>query len=408
MVRKMPAHIAFFVDTPAKRAHGISAARLAIGLAETNRVETSLVCYSDDPRPDWLPAAVGINRLGSTRASRSVLRLAHYLRSQQPDVLISRQVHANFVALAAAWIARVPPVRWRGKVIVVHDHPVELAHASNWRDNKWLVRATYRFADALLAPSPTIKDDIIHFCRLQPSEVQVVPPPIPKSTVSLESPPHPWLKSTAIPVFVNTSNMTPWKRLDLLIDAFAEVRKRHDARLLIVGEGPGRQDAIKRIQRLGLSDCVEAVGWVQDPLEFAACAWAFVLASDEEGFAQVLSEAMSVGCPVISTDAQGGGPLFITADGTAGLLVPRGDIAKLAEAMERMLNPEERERYSEFGRRRAAELSPVNSANILINFLVRRFNLATTASPGSEDLPGEANTGYDSGVSTTSVLAERP
>ena len=107
-------------------------------------------------------------------------------------------------------------------------------------------------------------------------------------------------------MFVQTSNMTYWKRLDLLVDAFAEVRRQRPARLLIVGEGPGRADAEDRIRRLGLEADVEAVGWVDDPLQYAARAGVRA-PSDEEGFAQVLTEAMSVDCPVITTDARGGG-----------------------------------------------------------------------------------------------------
>ena len=76
---------------------------------------------------------------------------------------------------------------------------------------------------------------------------------------------------------------------------------------------------------------------------------AFVLSSDEEGFAQVLTEAMSTGCPVITTDALGGGPRFVTDDGKYGLLVPRGNRAELAGAMERMLQPDVRARYSQLG-----------------------------------------------------------
>lgn len=372
----MEIHLALFVDTPSRRAHGAAATRLALGLAQTGRVRTSLVCYSDDARPDWLPPEVRIHRLGPNRASRSLMSLERYLRSHQPDVLISRQVHANFIALAAAMIARIPPARWRGKIVLVHDHPVQLAHASNWRDNKWIVKVGYRLADALLAPSPAVREDIISWCRLDPSAVQVVPHPIPMSAGLPDSFPHPWLKAIDPPVFVNTSNMTPWKRLDLLIDAFAEVRRRHDARLLILGEGPGRRAATEKIRRLRLSDSAETVGWVQDPLQFAARAWAFVLPSDEEGFAQVLTEAMSVGCPVITTDAQGGGPRFVTENGKYGMLVPRGSIEKLAEAMERILRPTERNRYSELGKKRAASLSPVNSANTLIDFLAPRFGLA--------------------------------
>lgn len=370
----MTVRVAFLVDSPSKRSHGNSVSRLALGLAETRRVETTLVCYSADPRPAWLPQDVSIHRLGADRVSRSLPGLVRYLRVQKPDVLISRQVHANFAALAASWMARVPP-RWPGKVVVVHDHLIELSHAANWRDNKWVAKVGYRFADGLISPSPTIRKDIINWCRLNPASVGLVPPPMPRFSGTLAPPPHPWLQDDGPPVFVNTSNMMPWKRLDLLIDAFADLRRRHEARLLIVGEGPGRPEAAERIRQLGISACAEAVGWVDDPLQFAARAWAFVLPSDEEGYAQVLTEAMSVGCPVITTDSQGGGPRFVTDDGKYGLLVSRGDKAELTVAMERVLQLDVRKQYSELGQQRLEALSPAASANALVDFLCAHFGL---------------------------------
>lgn len=360
--------LAFLVDSPSMRSHGNSVSRLALGLAETGQAETTIVCYSSDPPPPWLPPEVSIHRLGADRASRSLPSLVRYLRVSRPDVLITRQVHANFVGLAAAWMARMPR-RWPGKLIIVHDHPIELSHAANWRDNKWVAKVGYRFADALISPSPTIRENIISWCGLDPSSVGLVPPPIPKFAGILASPPHPWLGDAGPPVFVNTSNMMPWKRLDLLIDAFADVRQHHDARLLIVGEGPGRPHAEERIRQLGLGTHSETVGWVDDPLQFTARAHAFVLPSDEEGYAQVLTEAMSTGCPVITTDAQGGGPRFVTDNGAYGLLIPRGDRAGLAEAMVDMLQPDIRVKYSELGLQRAEALSPRASAGKLLEFL---------------------------------------
>jgi glycosyltransferase involved in cell wall biosynthesis len=370
----MTISVTFLVDSPSKRAHGNAASRLALGLAESGRVEPTLLCYGEDPAPSWLPEGVRIRRLGVDRVSRSVPRLARYLRTQKPDVLITRQVHANFAGLAASYVARLPP-RWEGKLVLVQDHPVELSHASNWRDNKWLARLGYRFADGLISPSPSVQENVVSWCGLDAYSTAVVPNPIPRFAGVAARPPHPWLNEGGSPVFVHTSNMTPWKRLDLLIDAFADVRQRHDVRLLIVGEGPGRSQAAERIRRQGLSSQAETVGWVDDPLQFAARAWAFVLPSDEEGFAQVLTEAMSVGCPVITTDAAGGGPRFVTEDGKNGLLVPMGDRAKLAQAMELMLEPEVRERYSALGRQRAVALSPAACGKALIEFLSERLGL---------------------------------
>jgi glycosyltransferase involved in cell wall biosynthesis len=370
----MAIRVTLLVDSPSRRAHGNAVSRLALGLAETGRVEATLLCYSADPPPPWLPAAVHIHRLGVDRASRSLPGLVRYLRAQNPDVLITRQVHANFLGLAASWMARMPP-RWKGKLILVQDHPVELSHAASWRDNKWVAKVAYRFADGLITPSPTVREDTIRWCGLDRSLVALVPNPIPRFSGTLAPSPHAWLRDGECPVFLHISNMTYWKRLDLLIDAFADLRQHHDARLLIVGEGPGRAQAAEQIQQLGLSAHAETVGWVEDILQFAARAWAFVLPSDEEGFAQVLTEAMSVGCPVIATDAQGGGPRFVTNDGEFGFLVPRGDKAKLVEAMTFMLQPDVRERYSKLGQQRVEELSPTASANTLADFLTRQLGL---------------------------------
>ena len=366
--------VALLVDSPSRRAHGNAVSRLALGLVETGRVEPALLCYSADPPPPWLPAAVRIHRLGVDRVSRSIPPLVRYLRTEQPDVLISRQMHANFVSLAASLAARTPP-RWRGKLVLVQDHPIEYSHASNRLDNKWVAKFSYRLADGLISPSPTVRENVINWCRLDPSSVALVPNPMPRFSGVLDPPPHPWLRDGEGPVFVHTSNMTHWKRLDLLIDAFASLRRQHDARLLIVGQGPERARAAEQIREVGLTAHAEMTGWVDDPLQFAARAWAFVLPSDEEGFAQVLTEAMSVGCPVITTDAHGGGPRFVTENGKYGLLVPRGDKAGLVEAMAHMLQADVRAQYSDLGLQRIDALSPIASANALVDFLTGKLGL---------------------------------
>lgn len=369
----MAIRLTFLVDSPCKRAHGNAASRLALGLARTGRAEPVILSYSDDPAPPWLSPDVRVERLGADRVTRALVPLAAYLRERKPDVLITRQVHANFVGLAAAALARVGG--WRGKLVLVQDHPIALSHAADKKDNKWLAKLSYRCADGVISPSPTVRDDIVAWCGLDSAATAVVPNPIPKFAANVAEAPHPWLGDGQPPVFVHTSNMTPWKRTDLLLAAFADVSARYEVRLLIVGEGPGRHRATEQISELGLDGKAETVGWVADPLRYAARAQAFVLASDEEGFAQVLTEAMSTGCPVVTTDSQGGGPRFVTDNGKYGVLVPMGDREAIAAAMERLLRPAERSRYSELGLQRAEALSPEACGSALLDFLTAHLDL---------------------------------
>ncbi len=364
----MTLRLALLVDRPSKGTYANLVARLALGLAQTRRTETALVCYQSDNAPAWLPAEVRVHQLGTGRASRSLRALVRYLRAEQPDVLVTRPVHVNFLGLAATGTARAF-AGWSGKLVLGHDHPAALSHASNALDNKWVVKASYRFANGVIAVSPTVRDDVIAWSHLPPSKVALVPNPIGPFAGRDPDAPHPWLQPGALPVFVTAGRLVRYKRMDLLIDAFSKLVRRCDSRLLIVGEGPERPRLAEQIEQLGIADRAQTVGWVPDPLQFFARAAAFVLASEEEGFSQVLTEAMSTGCPVIATDALGGGPRFVTDGGRYGMLVPRGDRGQLVDAMERILIPGVRADFAKLGLERIGAFSPVACGNALVDFL---------------------------------------
>ena len=146
-------------------------------------------------------------------------------------------------------------------------------------------------------------------------------PPLPPLAAAC---PHPWLAPGRAggPVFVTVARLEPVKNLPLLLDAFARIAEPLDARLLIAGSGSQEALLRARIGALGLARAGRAARLRGLAPALSRAADAFVLASNEEGFGQVLSEAMREGLPVISTDAAGGGARFVLDDGRAGLLVP--------------------------------------------------------------------------------------
>jgi len=154
---------------------------------------------------------------------------------------------------------------------------------------------------------------------------------------------------------ITVCRLTGWKGVDGLIQMLPELP---DLGLVVVGDGPLRDDLIAQAQRLGVDDRVSFAGAVpkeQVPAYLQACD-VFVLNSTYEGLPHVLLEAMAAGLPVIATAV--GGSKEIIEHGTNGLLVPPYDPLALKQALLRMLsNPIERMSMVQRGRDTLAKFS---------------------------------------------------
>ncbi|MBM3471624.1 MAG: glycosyltransferase family 4 protein [Armatimonadetes bacterium] len=137
-----------------------------------------------------------------------------------------------------------------------------------------------------------------------------------------------------------------------LVNAWARVGAAH--RLLLVGDGPMLPEVEALILKQGLEGCVTVLGARDDVQVLLRTADVFVLSSRWEGMPLAVIEAMMSGLPVVATDV--GGVPEAVVDGETGLLVPPGDPAALASALDRLLtDPALRRRMGEAGRRRALE-----------------------------------------------------
>lgn len=123
------------------------------------------------------------------------------------------------------------------------------------------------------------------------------------------------------------------KGLPVLLNALASLPK---ITLTVVGDGPDRAALEAQSKDLGLSDRVTFLGY-QSQTEVAAlqtCHRLFVLPSFAEGLPVVLMEAMAAARPVITTRIAGVPELV--QDGKSGILVPPGDQAALAKAIQKL------------------------------------------------------------------------
>ncbi|HWU58169.1 MAG TPA: glycosyltransferase, partial [Microbacteriaceae bacterium] len=103
--------------------------------------------------------------------------------------------------------------------------------------------------------------------------------------------------------FVTVGRLSPEKNQARLIRAFAMVHaERPDARLLIVGRGPLRDQLQSQIDAHGLTDVAILTGAYPNPFAIMAASDCFVLSSSYEGQPMVLLEAAVLGLPIVSVN----------------------------------------------------------------------------------------------------------
>lgn len=299
----------------------------------------------------------------------SIIPMIRYLRKHRPKVAIGATQVINCVLVCAERIAR------SGAQIVLTERThlsAEIASHGHWtyRLLPALMRRTYPHADAIVAVSSGVADDLAEKISLPRDRIQVVYNPIFDSDLLLHSSvpcPHAWFHPGKPPVILGSGRLVPEKSFDVLLRAFARVREEVDALLVLLGEGRLRKELECLATELGIADSCAFVGHVPNPYPYMRQAKVFVLSSSYEGFGNVLVEAMACGTPVVSTDCPGG-PVEILDDGAWGTLVPVGDADAMARAILAVLrstkHPEVVKRAQFFSVERAADayLDAVRSA----------------------------------------------
>jgi glycosyltransferase involved in cell wall biosynthesis len=208
----------------------------------------------------------------------------------------------------------------------------------------WQVRTSmqrfFPWADGVVAVSNGAADDLAQFAGLKREMISVIYNPVTsdESTPPSVAPSQPqsWCSGGHRRILA-VGTLKEIKDYATLLKAFALLRKRVDARLLILGEGECRSDLEIQARALGIADAVLMPGFVKDLSPYYRHADLHILSSTGEGFGNVVVEALAAGTPVVSTDCPSG-PREILCDGKFGRLVPVGDSVALATAMEESLS----------------------------------------------------------------------
>jgi glycosyltransferase involved in cell wall biosynthesis len=306
-------------------------------------VHTLFVTARDGVYRAELSSAVEYRCLHTGSTLRTLLPLTRLLRRVRPDAVLSTLVEANFLAIAAARLARI------GARVVVRE--ANTPSHDLLRNPRLIKRLTGRLipyiypkADAIVASSHGMQHDLIANFRIPPHKISHIPNPLPLEQIRQQAQapvPHPWFSTGQPPVILGVGRLERAKDFATLIRAFAKVRAEQEARLMILGEGSMRTQLESLASELCLSACIELPGFDPNPFRYMARAKVFAMSSIYEGFPNVLVQALACGCPVVSTDCPSG-PSEILNGGAYGYLVPVGDVDALAASILKTLHGEAR------------------------------------------------------------------
>jgi glycosyltransferase involved in cell wall biosynthesis len=277
---------------------------------------------------------------------RHLTGLAGYLGRERPAALISANPPLNLIAV---WARTLAGTACR---IVVSERAapsIKLKAPGAWRKRHLgpLMGRAYARADAVVAVSRALADELATFTGLAPERIMTVYNPVvgPDLAAKAAAPlDDAWLAPGAPPVVLAAGRLSSQKDFGALVRACAILRRERPLRLVILGEAKRPdKDADRRaaLQRLaaetGLGDDLRLPGFVANPFAWMARSAVFALSSRFEGLPAVLIQAMACGCQVVSTDCPTG-PREILEHGRWGPLVPVGDLPALVDGLRTALD----------------------------------------------------------------------
>jgi glycosyltransferase involved in cell wall biosynthesis len=319
---------------------------LAAGFISIGYETDLILAQAEGPYMADIPDGVRLIELNKKHfsAQRTIISLPaliRYIRKERPDGIISSLNFANVVALWAKQLAGVP-----FRIAISEQNTFSVERAQYSQPFRWILqnfmKYLYPIADGIIAVSEGVADDLAKVLRIPRKKILVIHNPVITPEINEKKEAHlenAWFEKNQPPVILAIGRLTRQKGFDVLLRAFALVRKQRVAHLIILGEGEDRSALMALQKELGLENDVRLPGFVPNPYQYLKNSAMFVLSSRWEGLPTVLVEALYCGIPLISTDCPSG-PREILHDGLYGHLIPVDDITCLAQAVLSVLDGE--------------------------------------------------------------------
>jgi L-malate glycosyltransferase len=250
-------------------------------------------------------------------------------QQRELDVL---HVHYAIPHATSAWIAKEMLGANHAPSIITTLHGTDITLVGQERSFWEITRFSIRRSDGITAVSEYLKQETVDKFQVPAEDIEVIPNFIDPAHYDRDRYPcrKQALTETGEKMVMHISNFRPVKRVCDVVQIFDGINRSVPARLVFVGDGPDRTEAVEEAQRLGIRDRVIFLGKQDNVAELLACADLFLLPSQSESFGLAALEAMACGVPVVATRA--GGIPEVVEHGVTGYLAEIGAVEEMAEA----------------------------------------------------------------------------
>lgn len=260
-------------------------------------------------------------------------------------------IHTHTPALLGAWGLQISRRRKIPHVSTFHTNYEKYAHyipGLSFLDKytgivQKVAGAFYNRAEVVIAPTKPVEKLAEEYGVLRP--IRVIPNGIDIQILeSSPVPASPWPAGKRR--LLTVSRLGKEKSLEVVVEAFALLKKQVDAHLVFLGEGPEKESLARLAHELGVGDAVTFAGAVpySQVGGYYRLAELFLFASETETQGLVLWEAEAMGVPVVTVGAEG--TLSGVDPGKTGYLVaPKDSRAMAAYAVQLLQNEEMRLRF---------------------------------------------------------------
>ncbi|EMI56114.1 glycosyltransferase [Rhodopirellula sallentina] len=258
-------------------------------------------------------------------------RLTKWMKQWKPDVVHTWLFAANSFGRVAAKLCKVP-------VVIASERCVD-PWKRNW--HFFIDRRLARLSDAITTNSEGVRD-FYHVHGIDGAQFEIIPNGVEAASHTSSS----IDRSTAFErlevandrkLIVAVGRLWPQKRIrDLIWAGELLGTLRQDTTLVIIGDGPQREEMLRHRDTVSRPLHVRFAGARDDVQQLLPHADAFWIASEYEGQSNAVVEAMLAGVPVVASNIPGNRDLV--EDGETGFLFDLGDEAKMVEITNVILN----------------------------------------------------------------------